>query len=141
LREAILSAELRENKRLVEDELADWLKVSRTPIREALLLLENEGMVERNRGWIVREHNPAEIQARLECRLAIEGFATRLAATRRSDAELEEFRSLAGAMEKSGISLLELNRLNDRFHKVIIDLLITPIWQICRIKQRSTTGT
>ncbi len=48
LRESILSAELRPGRRLVEDELAEWLKVSRTPIREALLRLEQEGLVERD---------------------------------------------------------------------------------------------
>lgn len=126
LRDAILSAELRENKRLVEDELADWLKVSRTPIREALLLLEKEGMVERNRGWVVREHNPAEIQARLECRLAIEGYAARLAAQRRSDAELEEFIALTNAMEKPGIPRLEFNQINGHFHKSITDAAKNP---------------
>jgi DNA-binding GntR family transcriptional regulator len=119
LRDAIHSAELRPNRRLVEDELADWLNVSRTPVREALLRLEQEGLVERNRGWLVREHNLAEIRARLECRLAIEGYATRLAAARRTEAQLDELRSLAGAMEKPGISRVEFNSLNDRFHKII----------------------
>lgn len=126
LRNAILSAELRPNKRLVEDELADWLNVSRTPIREALLSLEKEGLVERDRGWVVREHNPAEIQARLESRLAIESFATRLAARRRTEADLQELRNLAEAMEKPGVSRLEFNRLNDRFHKVITEAAQNP---------------
>ncbi len=126
LRDAIQSAELRPNKRLIEDELADWLNVSRTPIREALLSLEKEGLVERQRGWVVREHNLAEIQARLECRLAVESFATRLAAKRRTDVELQELTGLAEAMEKPGISRLEFNRLNDRFHKVITDAARNP---------------
>jgi DNA-binding GntR family transcriptional regulator len=121
LRDAILSAELRPNTRLVEDELADWLNISRTPIRESLLRLEQEGLVERKRGWIVREHNLAEIQARLESRLAIEGYAARLAAGRRSEADLQELRTLAEAMENPGISRLEFNRLNDRFHKLITE--------------------
>lgn len=120
LRSAILSAELRPNKRLVEDELADWLKVSRTPIREALFLLEKEGLVERDRGWVVREHNSAEIRERLECRMAIEGYAARLAAARRSEDDLHELESLADVMEQPGISRLELNRLNDEFHKILI---------------------
>ena len=119
LREGILSAELRPNKRLVEDELADWLKVSRTPIREALLRLEQEGLVERDRGWLVREHDPGEIRARLECRLAIEGYASRLAAIHRTDAELEELQRLADRMEEPGIPTTEFNELNDRFHRAI----------------------
>lgn len=126
LREAILSAELRPNRRLVEDELAEWLNVSRTPVREALLRLEQEGLVERNRGWVVRENNPSEIRARLECRLAIEGYAARLAADRRTDAELEELGQLASLMEEPGISRLEFNRLNDRFHKVLTEAAANP---------------
>ncbi len=119
LREAILSAELRPNKRLVEDELADWLKVSRTPIREALLRLEHEGLVERDRGWVVRAHDPVEIRSRLECRLAIEGYASRLAAIHRNDAELAELKTLAERMETPGIPTTEFNELNDRFHRAI----------------------
>ena len=126
LRDAILSAELRPNSRLVEDELAEWLNVSRTPIREALLQLEKEGLVERQRGWIVREHNLDEIRERLECRIAIEGYAAHLAAGRRSDADLQELQTLADEMEKPGLSRLELNRLNDRFHKIITDAADNP---------------
>lgn len=126
LREAILSAELRPNRRLVEDELAEWLHVSRTPVREALLRLEQERLVERNRGWIVRENNPSEIRARLECRLAIEGYAARLAADRRTDADLAELERLADLMEQSGITRLEFNRLNDRFHKVLTEAAANP---------------
>jgi GntR family transcriptional regulator, rspAB operon transcriptional repressor len=121
LRDAILSAELRPNRRLVEDELADWLNISRTPIRESLLRLEQEGLVERDRGWVVREHNLAEIQARLECRLAIEGYAARLAAERRSEADLQQLSALADAMEIPGLTRLEFNRLNDQFHKIITE--------------------
>jgi DNA-binding GntR family transcriptional regulator len=121
LRNAIISAELRPNSRLVEDEIADWLNVSRTPVREALFLLEKEGLVERHHGWLVREHNLAEIRERLECRLAIEGYATHLAAVRISKINIDELRTLADAMETPGTSRLEMNRLNDRFHKIITD--------------------
>lgn len=119
LRAAILSAELRPNRRLVEDDLADWLRVSRTPVREALLRLEQEGLVERDRGWIVRERNPTETRALVECRLAIEGYAARLAAARISQASLAELTTLADAMEESGLSRLEFNRLNEEFHRLI----------------------
>lgn len=126
LREAILSAEMRPNSRLVEDELADWLKVSRTPIREALLLLEKEGLVERHHGWLVREHNLSEIRERLECRIAIEGYASHLAAARISERDIQELITLADTMEKPGLSRLEMNQLNDRFHKIIVDASNNP---------------
>ena len=105
----------------MEDELADWLNISRTPIRESLLRLEQEGLVERHRGWIVREHNLIDIQARLECRLAIEGYAARLAAARESEEDIQKLKILADAMENPTITRLEFNRLNDRFHKIITE--------------------
>jgi DNA-binding GntR family transcriptional regulator len=118
LRNAILTAELRPNSRLVEGELAEWLGVSRTPIREALLQLEQEGLVERNRGWIVREQKASEIRERLESRIAVEGYAARLAATRRTETDIQELRKLEDAMEEPGLARIEFNRLNDEFHQV-----------------------
>ena len=127
LREAILNAELRPNKRLVEDDLADWLNVSRTPIREALLLLEKDGLVGRHHGWLVHEQSSEEIRNRLECRLATEGYAAYLASKLRSDADLQELKALAVMMEKPGISGLEFYRTNDRFHQVIVEAARNPI--------------
>ncbi len=126
LRESILAIPPRGERRLVEDELAERLRVSRTPVREALLRLEQEGLVERNRGWLVREYDPAEIRARIECRIGLEGFAACLAASRRSEAQLAELRFLESAMREQGASpggpepRGELERLNDRFHMALI---------------------
>jgi DNA-binding GntR family transcriptional regulator len=121
LRDAIVNAELRPNKRLVENELSEWLKVSRTPIREALVCLEKDGLVERDNGWLVHEHTPAEIQARLECRLMIEGYGARLAATRRSDDDLRLLNEFAVSMKKSEASGRLYYAMNDQFHQTIID--------------------
>ncbi len=121
LRDAIQSAELRPNLRLVEDELADWLNVSRTPIREALLQLEKDGLVERDRGWVVHEHNPAEIQARMECRIAIESYAARLSAIRRSETDLRELENLANKMEDPALPHIEFHKLNHIFHRIIVE--------------------
>jgi GntR family transcriptional regulator, rspAB operon transcriptional repressor len=127
VRDAILSAQLRPNRRLVEDEIAEWLQVSRTPVRESLLRLEQEGLVERDRGWIVREIDPIEIRARLECRLAIEAFAARLAAIRKSAADVERLRELCAEMERSQQSRIEFNRLNDEFHAIITQASDNPM--------------
>ena len=128
VRDAILSAELRPNRRLVEDEIAEWLDVSRTPVRESLLRLEQEGLVERNHGWIVREINPDEIRSRLECRLAIEGYAARLAAQRRTDDDLQKLRLLADEMESHDQSRLEFNRSNDEFHRIVTEASGNPVF-------------
>jgi DNA-binding GntR family transcriptional regulator len=126
LRDAILSAELRPNKRLVEDEIAKWLEVSRTPVREALLRLEQEGLVERNHGWIVREYNPIEIKDRLECRLALEGYAARLACQHRSDKQLLELKRLIVEMNREDLTRYEFNIFNDQFHKIIAEAANNP---------------
>ena len=120
LRAAILSAELRPNRRLVEEEIAAWLEVSRTPVREALLRLKTERLVTRDRGWIVRDHDPDDIRELLESRIAVEGFASRLAAERMQPKDVRALRDLAQEMETPGISRSDFNATNDRFHDLII---------------------
>lgn len=126
LRDVILNGELRPSKRLIENELSEWLNVSRTPIREALVCLEKDGLVERKNGWLVHEHAPAEIKARLECRQMIEGYAARLAAVYRTDADLEMLRQYAGEMRKIETNGMEYYRVNDQFHQTIVDAARNP---------------
>jgi DNA-binding GntR family transcriptional regulator len=120
LREAIISAELRPNRRLVEAELAEWLGVSRTPIREALLRLKQDGLVKRDRGWIVRDIDPSEIRQFLESRVPIESYATRLAAGNMSGEEICQLDKFMEEMEADGVSRVDYNALNDQFHDAII---------------------
>src|ERR1051326_9590051 len=83
LRHSIVSGELRPSQRVLELELAAQLEVSRTPVREALQRLAGDGLVlSHRRGWIVREHTALEIKEIYECRMALEGYAARLAARR-----------------------------------------------------------
>src|SRR5689334_25297030 len=66
LRSAIVRGDLRPNERLVEADLAVWLEVSRTPVRECLQRLAAERLVvNRRRGWIVRSE---ERRVGKECR-------------------------------------------------------------------------
>ena len=127
LHDAIMKAELKPNSRLVEKELAEWLGVSRTPIREALLCLEQEGHVERKRGWIVREHEPTDIKERLECRLAIEGYAARLAALRRTPDQLIIHRDLESSMLAKNTTIQTFNELNTVFHQTITEAAANPM--------------
>lgn len=121
LRDAIFSAELRPNHRLVEEELAAALKVSRTPVREALLRLRQEGLVIQNKGWVVKDHTPREILEFIEARGGIEAAAARLAATRITSEELTELERLANEMEDPGASRQTINQLNNEFHQLITD--------------------
>jgi DNA-binding GntR family transcriptional regulator len=97
------------------------LEVSRTPVREALLALAQDGLVVRARGWSVRDHGPEEILRILEARAAVEGAAAGLAAQRIDDAGLARLKGLATEMERADQSRQILNQLNREFHAVITE--------------------
>ena len=89
IRHDILSGELPPGSSLVETALADRYGMSRTPIREALLQLRQDGLVERNgRGLAVRQQSPEEIMEIYEVRVPLEELAAHLAATRRTDLDM-----------------------------------------------------
>src|SRR3984957_1097756 len=87
LRQAILSGDLAPGKRLVEEELAGTLRVTRQSLRAALLDLTAEGLVERipNRGARVRVVSTEEAVAITECRMALEALCAAKAAERIND--------------------------------------------------------
>lgn len=121
LRTKILTLEIKPRTRLVEEEISAEMQVGRTPVREALLRLQGEGLVSRKRGWMVEEGDPANVPWIFESRSAIEGFATRVAALRVTDDELAVLGNLAAQMDDlSNLSRQELNSLNHRFHQAIV---------------------
>ncbi len=98
LRAAILALEFVPGERLSERGLESVLGASRTPIRAALMRLENEGLTQRaGRGWQVTPIDLAEVRAVMEYREAVETAAVRLAVERAGDEELAALRSLAEA--------------------------------------------
>lgn len=82
IREFIMAREYKPGERLQEVSLGKRLKVSRTPIREALVVLLQEGLVtyRKNRGYIVREFAMKEVLDSYVVRASIEGLACRLVA-------------------------------------------------------------
>ncbi len=118
----ILSGKYERGDVLTETKLSEELGVSRTPIREALRRLEQEHMIEiGSKGAIVVGISEEDIDVIYEVRSRIEGIASRLAAKRASDAdieglrqtiELQEFYTIKGNAEKIK------NEDND-FHKKI----------------------
>lgn len=120
LRDSILSGDLRPNQRLVEEELAARLDVSRTPVREALLRLRQEGMVVQNKGWFVRDHDPDEVLEYLEARAVLESATARLAASRITEDQLAALLELIEQMEQTQ-NRREVNALNSRFHAIITE--------------------
>src|SRR5207244_5290504 len=90
IRNAIIEGRLEPGRRLKEEELARELGISRTPVREALLLLQAEELVVAtpNRGATVRVHDARDIGDLYELRALLEGYAARRAAERISKREV-----------------------------------------------------
>src|SRR5215470_1590787 len=82
IREMILQGELPPGKRVREVELAAKLGVSRTPVREALPILAQEGVLAQldTRGFVVRAFTPQEIMDAIDVRGVLEGLAARMLA-------------------------------------------------------------
>ena len=80
-------------ERLKEVELAERLGVSRTPVREALVQLARDGLLEeRNQGYSLPHHSAQELEDRLEIRLLLEPAIARHVALEASGAELAKLR-------------------------------------------------
>jgi len=121
LRDAIQQGEFKSGHRVMEIQVADWLNVSRTPVRDAIRRLEYEGMLEHEprNGLVVARLDRQAVMELYVMRETLEGTAARLCARHASDMELldllelvERERQLAGDFEG-------LARHNRRFHEAI----------------------
>ena len=94
LRDAILKGQLKPGERLLENHLADKLGVSRTPVREALRMLEQENLVELipRRGAQVLDISAEDIKNILEIRSALEVVSIRHACQKMDNDSLKELK-------------------------------------------------
>ena len=126
IREAILDGRLVPGQRLKEEELARELGISRTPVREALLVLQTEGMVESapNRGATVRSYDVDDLVELYLLRAALEGLAARLAAERVKARDLAKLRKSCDRFESTAAAgtLAELVRENLVFHNTVLEI-------------------
>jgi DNA-binding GntR family transcriptional regulator len=126
IREAIIDGRVEPGRRLKEEELARELGISRTPVREALLMLQAEGLVVAtpNRGAMVRVHDAEDLDDLYQLRALLEGHATRRAAARISEAEVDQLRSSCDRFDvlSPEQDLRELVRENLLFHNTILDV-------------------
>ena len=101
LRRLILEGDYGPNERLIEEQLAERLGVSRTPIRQALTMLEAEGLVEiePNKGAMVCSFTIEDVWDIYDLRAVLEGHAARRAADRIDEGGLARLRSLAEDVE------------------------------------------
>lgn len=123
IRDGIVAGRYPQGERLLEDQLAQELDVSRNPVREALQGLATEGFViiEPRRGARVASVSRERAVELFEVREVLEGLAARLAAERRTDAQLAELRAIgaAGARLVEAGRLQDLPELNNRFHMAL----------------------
>ena len=120
---AILTGRLKPRQRLVEQELAEQLKMSRTPIREALRRLEERGLIRIHprRGGVVSDISPADVENIYAVRNHLERLAARLAAQRISREGLTRAAGLEAAHAKlvDGRDIRALMLTNDSFHDAV----------------------
>ena len=103
IREEILSGGFLQGEHLVEARIAEQLKVSRGPVREAFKLLRAEGLLEEEprRGTFVVSLSPADVREIYGLRAAIEGRAARLLASDPAAAAVQELRSLLESIDQA----------------------------------------
>lgn len=135
LRDAILRTDIYRagvDLRLDEKQLAENLGVSRTPVREALARLTQEGLVAivpRRGAYIVRK-SKAEILETIVVWAALESMAARLATARATDTEIGGLRELFKSFptgEDLHYRLDEYSVANLRFHQAVIDISHSPL--------------
>jgi DNA-binding GntR family transcriptional regulator len=104
LTKAIGTGEIHPGERLSEQGLAEWLQVSRTPIREALAALASDGLIEviPHKGAVVKTMHPDDIKEEYIVRAALESLAVEL-----------------GVAQVPADVLDELDRLTDEMHELL----------------------
>lgn len=125
LQQAIFSSKLRPGDRLIEHQLCKELKVSRTTVREALLMLKRDGLVQSvpRQGTFVTDLSPTAAWDLCMARALLEGYAIR-AGFRGFDARLfSELRQITAEMSRCVLpkDIGRLMELDMTFHGLIVD--------------------
>ncbi|HSC05166.1 MAG TPA: GntR family transcriptional regulator [Solirubrobacteraceae bacterium] len=125
LRRAIVNGELLPGERLLEEDLSARLGLGRAAVRMALVRLEHDGLVERerHRGARVRRVSENEAVEILEARAALEGLAARHATMAADDAAIEGLREIIAEMRRrrEASDLIGLSNMNARLHAGILE--------------------
>lgn len=123
LREAILRGNIKPGERLMEIQLSQQLGVSRTPVREAIRMLELEGLVNMTprKGAAVAAISEKSLRDVLEVRCALEELSVRLACERMSWEQFEQLRAsnVKFAQVAEGEDITEIAKSDEAFHDII----------------------
>ncbi len=124
LRQGILTGELKPGERLMEIHLANRLGVSRTPIREAIRMLELEGLVTMvpRRGSEVSRISKQDLRDVLEVRRSLDALAVRLACDRITQDEKNNLKKAAKEFENSTKTkdATTIAKADVQFHDIIL---------------------
>ncbi len=125
LRDEILYGKLKPGERLMEIAISERLGVSRTPVREAIRRLEQEGLVDMfpRRGAQVSGVTEKRLADALEARKTLETFTVNAACSRITKKQLEKLREANLAFEKSAKQedAAKTAEADERFHNIIIE--------------------
>ncbi|WP_030743207.1 GntR family transcriptional regulator [Streptomyces sp. NRRL F-5135] len=121
IRQGILEGRTGPGTVLIPSALSAQYNVSRTPVREALIRLEQDGLVEQaTRGYVVRTRTPEEILQICEARIALEATMAQAAAVRRTELDLARLVHVHEATAAT-TDPVELRTLNSEWHVVLRD--------------------
>ncbi len=139
LRQLIVGGELRAGERIAELAMVERLAMSRTPIRTALVRLQEEGLLEAlpTGGFVVRDFSEADIHDAIELRGTLEGLAARLAAERGVPAgvmaeareRLQRIDALLAAPKLTPSSFAAYVAHNARLHVLLAEMSGSPLLQ------------
>lgn len=127
VRDMIVNQELRPGQKIIEDQIASQIGVSRTPVREALFRMENDGIVEiiPRRGPFVTELTEEKIIEILLIREVLEGLVARIATPLITRAQLKRLRTLldgVSALDDDQGKLTRFTNHDITFHKLLLDV-------------------
>lgn len=128
LREAILRGRFKENEPIRQHELAAELGVSVIPIREALFVLESEGLLTfyPNRGAVVSSLSVAEADEIFEMRVALETIALRRSIPALRPSDLTQAEAILSAIDEEEDDIARWSELNWEFHLALYRPAVMP---------------
>lgn len=130
LKTDIMSGVYRPGQRLMETEVAEKLEVSRTPVRDAMIRLEQDGLttIKPHRGIYVRKLSPKDVQDYYQLRAVLEGLGAKLATQNATKEDHDKLQHMLEDMHnileshKNAKHFKEMATINNQFHQLIFDI-------------------
>ncbi|WP_344615020.1 GntR family transcriptional regulator [Dactylosporangium salmoneum] len=122
LRERIVSGQLPPGLRLSQQQLAEDMQVSRTPLREALQRLATEGLVvtQANRGMVVAPASLSDVEGSYALRLLVEPAIVSAIAASVTEADIDRMAQTLADMERPGVSTRDFQLAHLEYHQVLL---------------------